>query len=63
MKYTVSMKVEGRIDVEVEADDTDDAFEKAKTAFMDVEITGDNFDFVDAEPVNCMDENGNLKDY
>lgn len=62
-KYTISMKVEGRVDVEVEAENTDEAFEKAKEAFMDVEIGKDNFDFVDAEPVNCTDENGNLTDY
>ena len=63
MKYTVSMKVEGRIDVEVEAENTDEAFEKAKIDFMDVEIGSNNFDFVDAEPVNCMDEKGYLTDY
>lgn len=62
-KYTISMKVEGRVDVEVEAENTDEAFEKSKKAFMDVEIGKDNFDFVDAEPVNCTDENGYLTDY
>lgn len=62
-KYTISMKVEGRVDVEVEAENTDEAFEKAKEAFMDVEIGKDNFEFVDAEPVNCTDENGDLTDY
>lgn len=62
-KYTISMKVEGRVDVEVDAENTDEAFEKAKEAFMDVEIGKDNFDFVDAEPVNCTDENGHLTDY
>lgn len=63
MKYIVSMKVEGRIDVEVEAENSDEAFEKAKNEFMNIEIGKDNFEFVDSEPVNCSDENGNLTDY
>lgn len=63
MKYIVSMKVEGRIDVEVEAENSDEAFEKAKNEFMNTEIGKDNFEFIDSEPVNCSDENGNLTDY
>ena len=63
MKYTVSMRVEGRVDVEVEAENADEAMEKAKDEFMDVEIDKDNFEFVDSSPVNCTDENGNLTDY
>ena len=57
------MKVEGRIDVEVKAENSDEAFEKAKNEFMNIEIGKDNFEFVDSEPVNCSDENGNLTDY
>jgi SHS2 domain-containing protein len=60
MKYTVSMKVEGRVYVDVEAANADEAFENAKEAFMDVEIDKDNFEFVDAEPANCEDAEGNL---
>lgn len=57
------MKVEGRIYVEVEAENSDEAFKKAENEFMNAEIGKDNFEFVDSEPVNCSDENGNLTDY
>ena len=63
MKYTVSMKVEGRVYVDVEAANADEAYENAKEAFTDVEIDKDNFEFVDAEPVNCEDEEGNRTDW
>lgn len=64
MKYTVSMAVDGRVDVEVEADSVDGAFEKAKEAFMDVSL-GDMTDVVDARPVNVSDgvTGELLKDY
>lgn len=38
MKYIVSMSVDCRLDVEVEANSPDEAFESADTAFMDVDI-------------------------
>ena len=51
MKYFVSMKVDGRIDVEVEADNAKEALEKAKDEIIDVDLT--NMEFIDAEPVSC----------
>lgn len=62
MKYTVRMAVDCRVDIEVEANSTEEAFEKAKEEFMDVEI-GDNLEFVDARPVNCTSDEGELTDY
>ena len=62
MKYTVSMAVDCRIDVEVEADTPEDAFNRADAAFATVDLT--NMEIVDRKPVNCSDEDGNLvKDY
>jgi len=62
MKYTVSMKVDGRIDVEVEAANPDEAKMAANVAFMEADLS--NMEIVDAEPVNCSDESGNIvKDY
>jgi len=62
-KYIVSMAVDCRLDVEVEADSPDEAFEAAKTAFMDADLS--KLDVVDARPVNCSDaKTGELiKDY
>ena len=62
MKYIVRMKVDCRVDMEVDADNEQEAFEKAKDEFMDVEL-GDNLEYIDSEPVNCTDENGDLTDY
>ena len=59
MKYIVSVKVDGRIDLEVEADSANEAFEKVKG--MDFPMS--KVQCVGAEPVNCEDENGNLTDY
>lgn len=62
MKYTVSMAVDGRIDVEVEADTPEEAFKKADEAFATADLT--NMEIVGRNPVNCSDEDGNLvKDY
>ena len=58
-KYTVSLALDCRVDVEVEADSFDEAFEKAKSRAYDwnkVEVVGD-------KPVNATDENGNMEDY
>lgn len=61
-KYTVSMAVDGRVDVEVEAKTPDEAFEAAKNAFMDVDLK--DMEVVDAHPVNCYDDKGDIvKDY
>ena len=63
MKYYVSMKVDGRMTVEVDAKDANEAFDKAIVEWQ----TGDfdfnkNMEIVDSFPVNCEDENGNLTD-
>ena len=58
-KYTVSPALDCRVDVEVEADSFDEAFEKAKSRTYDwnkVEAVGN-------KPVNATDENGNMEDY
>lgn len=58
-KYTVSLALDCRIDMEVEADSFDEAFEKAKSRTYDwnkVEVVGN-------KPVNATDENGNMEDY
>lgn len=58
-KYTVSLALDCRVDVEVEADSFDEAFEKAKSRTYDwnkVEVVG-------GKPVNATDENGNMEDY
>lgn len=63
MKYIVSMAVDCRLDVEVEADSPDEAFESAVVEFMDADLS--KADIVDARPVNCSDaKTGELiKDY
>lgn len=58
-KYTVSLALDCHVDVEVEADSSDEAFEKAKSRTCDwnkVEVVGD-------KPVNATDGNGNMEDY
>ena len=59
MKYIVSMSLDCRVDVDVEADSFDEAFEKVKSENYDwfnVEVVG-------GSPVNATDENGNMEDY
>lgn len=53
-KFTVSMAVDGRVDVAVDADTPQEAFEKAKLAFVDADLA--NMTIVDASPVNAYDE-------
>lgn len=58
-KYTVSLALDCRVDVEVGADSFDEAFEKAKSRTCDwnkVEVVGN-------KPVNATDENGNMENY
>ena len=58
-KYTVSLSLDCRIDVEVEANSFEEAFRKADKAEYDwnkVEVVGD-------KPVNATDANGNMEDY
>ena len=59
MEYTVSMRVEGRVDVSVEASSFDEAFMRARTEMFDP----DDVEVIDFAPVNATDEHGNMKDY
>ena len=57
--YIVSLAVDGRVEVEVEADSFKDAFEKARNAPYDPE----DVEVVDLKPVNATDEHGTMEDY
>lgn len=57
-KYIVSMAVDGRIDVEVDAESVAEAFKVAEDAFMEADLK--NMEVVDSRPVNCSDEDGNI---
>lgn len=59
MKYIVSMKVDARVDVEVDADSTKEAFRIAEKSDFD----WNKCELVGYEPVNVTDENGNMEDY
>lgn len=61
MKYTVSIAVNGRIDVEVEADNFEDAKSKACTEVCDVDFG--NLEWIEWDAVNAEDENGKFVDY
>lgn len=56
MKYIVSMAIDGRVDVEVDAESVKDAFQKANLFNGDMS----KMDIVGWHPVNCSDEKGNL---
>lgn len=59
MTYTVSMKLDCRVDVLVDAASFEEAREKAPSAdfdWRDVEV-------IDIEPVNATDPSGTMKDY
>lgn len=61
-KFIVSMAVDGRIDVEVDAESVAEAFKVAEDAFMEADLKG--MEVVDSRPVNCSDMDGNiLEDY
>lgn len=61
MKYTVSVAIDGRIDVEVEAN----SFEQARQfAVFEAGCTDwNNMEVVSCHPVNAEDENGKFVDY
>lgn len=58
-KYTVSLALDCRVDVDVEADSFADAFEKAESTVYD----WDKVEVVGGKPVNATDKNGNMEDY
>lgn len=53
-KYVVCMAVDGRIDLEVEADDPDDVYVKAMSAFGGADLS--HMEVVDGRPVSCKDD-------
>lgn len=59
MKFTVSLKVDARVSVDVEADSFAEAFEKARLSCFDPEAQ----EVVDIIPVNASDAHGNMVDY
>ena len=59
MKYTVSLKLECRVDVEVEADSFDEAFKKAEFAVYD----WNEVEVVDDEIVSATNARGEMKEY
>lgn len=60
MKYYITLVVDGRAVIEVDADNIDNAVDKAKTEFHDFDI-GD-LECINAYPANVEDENGKLTD-
>lgn len=62
MKYYVSMKVDGRVTVEVDAKSANEAFDKAIEKWETEDINLNGMEIVDSCPVNCEDEDGNLTD-
>lgn len=61
MKYIVSVAIDGRMDVEVEADSIHEAREKALFAAADADFNA--IDVITLSAVNVTDEEGNLIDY
>lgn len=62
MRYHVSMRVDGRISVEVDAANVQDAFDKAIKRWETGDFDFNKMDIVDSYPVNAEDEDGNLTD-
>ena len=58
MKYTVSMAVDGRIDIDVDADSPEEARGKAVEAFATADLS--NMEIIGTSAVNCSDDNGNI---
>ena len=60
-KFTVTIAVDGRLDIEVEARNLMEAKEKAIEAFATADLS--KMEIVGSDPVNCTDEDDNLFDY
>ena len=58
-KYTVTLKLDCRVDVEVEADSFAEAFEKAKSKTYD----WNKVEAVGRKPVNATDGKGTMEDH
>lgn len=62
MKYSVSIAIDGRIDIEVDAENPNEARDKALDEFATADLS--KMEIVGRDAVNCSDEDGNLvKDY
>jgi len=61
MKYTVSIAVDGRLDIEVEADSFSDAKAKALVKFGYVDL--EKMDVVNYDAVNAESETGEFEDF
>lgn len=61
MVYSVSIAVDGRLDIQVEADNPNEAREKALSAFAVADLS--RMEIVGRDAVNCEDEDGNLTDF
>ena len=65
MKYTVSMRINGRVNLEIDADNPNEAFDKAKEMWCDIPLDFNNpkvLEIDEATPASCEDEDGNLTD-
>ena len=60
MKCFVTFKVEGRINVEVDANTVDEILEKAYEAFSEADLS--EMEYVDSDPISYEDEDGNRHD-
>ena len=61
MKYVVGIAVDGRVYIEVEANDFDEAREKANDMLCEINLG--QLECVDWNAVNAEDENGKFVDY
>lgn len=61
MKYYVGIAIDGRVYVEVEADNFDEAKEKAIETFVDMDFG--QLENIEAEVINAEDENRKFKKY
>ena len=61
MKFIVSVAVDSRIDVEVDAESFEDAKAKAKDAARDADLN--NITYCEFEPVNAESEDGEFRDF
>ena len=61
MKYVVSIAVDGRIDVEVEASSFEEAQSRALDEFANADLT--EMEVVGRKAVNAEDVDGNFRDF
>ena len=61
-KYKVTINVDATVDVVVDANSPQEAFDKA--SLVDARLTSiDDLNVFTSEPVGCRDENGNYTEY